>query len=47
MILNSNATVYIVNNTAVRYGGGILADDECTKGHYYTVSFKLVKMFKL
>ena len=34
MILNPNTTVYIVNNTAVRYGGGILADDECTVGRY-------------
>ena len=34
MILNPHTSVYIVNNTAVRYGGGILADEECAKGHY-------------
>ena len=34
MVLNPNTTVYIVNNTAVEYGGGIQAGDECTKGHY-------------
>ena len=34
MILNPHTTVYIVNNTAVRYGGGILAEDECTLEHY-------------
>ena len=34
MILSPHTSVYIVNNTAVRYGGGILADDECTMGHY-------------
>ena len=32
MILNPHTSVYIVNNTAVRYGGGILA--ECAVGHY-------------
>jgi len=32
MILNPHTSVYIVNNTAVQYGGGILADDECTIG---------------
>ena len=34
MILNPHTSVYIVNNTAVRYGGGILAEDECTMGRY-------------
>ena len=34
MILNPHTTVYMVNNTAVRYGGGIVADDECTTGRY-------------
>ena len=34
MILNPHTSVYIINNTAVWYGGGILADDECTKGRY-------------
>ena len=34
MILNPHISVYIVNNTAVRYGGGILADGECTIEHY-------------
>jgi len=34
MILNPHTSVYIVNNTAVRYGGGILADEEYSKGHY-------------
>ena len=29
-----HTSVYIVNKTAVRYGGGLLADDECTTGHY-------------
>ena len=33
MILNPHTSVYIVNNTAVQYGGGIV-DDECTKGRY-------------
>ena len=34
MILNPHTSVYIVNNTAVQYGGGILAEDECTMEHY-------------
>ena len=34
IILNPHTSVYVVNNTAVRYGGGILADDECTVGRY-------------
>ena len=34
MILKLHTSVYIVNNTAVQYGGGILVDDECTKGQY-------------
>ena len=34
MILNPNTSVYIVNNTAVQYGGGILGYDECKKGCY-------------
>ena len=34
MILTPHTTVYIVNNTAVRYGGGIIADDECIVEHY-------------
>jgi len=34
MILNPHTSVYIVNNTAVQYGDGILADDECTMGRY-------------
>ena len=29
-----HTTVYIVNNTAIQYGGGILADDECTAASY-------------
>ena len=32
MILTPHTSVYIVNNTAVRYGGGIIA--ECAVGHY-------------
>ena len=35
MILNPHTSVYIVNNTAVQYGGGILADDKCTMGQHY------------
>ena len=34
MILNPHTSVYIINNTAVQYGGGILADEECKKGRY-------------
>jgi len=34
MVLTPHTSVYIVNNIAMRYGGGILADDECTKGRY-------------
>ena len=34
MTLDPHTTVYIVNNTAVQYGGGILAEDECTMEHY-------------
>jgi len=34
MILNAHTSVYIVYNTAVWYGGGILADEECTMEHY-------------
>ena len=34
MTLDPHTSVHIVNNTAVRYGGGILAEDECTMKHY-------------
>ena len=34
MILTPHTSVYIVNNTAVRYGGGILVDEECTMERY-------------
>ena len=34
MILNPHTSVYIVNNTAVHYGGGILAGEECRWERY-------------
>ena len=34
MTLDPHTTVYIVNNTVLQYGGGILAEDECTMEHY-------------
>jgi len=34
MMLIPHTSVYIVNNTAVQYGGGILADDVCREGGY-------------
>jgi len=34
VILNPHTSVYIVNNTAMQYSGGIVADDVCVVEHY-------------